>query len=118
MEEGNKKVEGTEEKPKSLIDRFWWVIPPVFITFVYWPLVGGGFVSFEHYILTLKDLVIDYPGPVFFWSYFFFGFMAVGMLVARRWPLELRIIVPILFSIFGSFVGIYYAMITSDFFLK
>jgi hypothetical protein len=43
MEEGNKKVEGTEEKPEGLIDRFWWVIPPVFLTFVYWSIIRGIF---------------------------------------------------------------------------
>ena len=115
MADDNKKVEGTEEKPEGLIDRFWWVIPPVFIVFVYWPFVGGDFVSFGRYIQRLENLVIDNGAPMFFWSYFLFGFMAIGMLLTRRWSLELRIIVPILFAILGWFIAIFYAMSTSSY---
>ncbi len=109
MEDDNKKVEETEEKPKSLIDRFWWVIPPVFITFVYLPYFYNIYnlklhISFESYMLIIKYLYIDKYGGSLFWLYFLFGFMTVGMLLTKKRSLILRIIIPIIFPILAQFI--------------
>jgi hypothetical protein len=109
MLEGNKKVEGTEEeKPKSLIEEIWWVIPPAFIVFVYLPYLYNrndlGTISFERYIDSFKYLFIDRYSGVLFWLYYSFGLMAVGMLLTRRRSLILRIIVPIIFVILSWYI--------------
>ncbi len=109
MEESN-KIESTGRKSKSLIDRFWWVIPPVFLTFVYWPVIRGAFFTFSRYVRALRYLVNDDGLPTFFWSYFTFGPMAVGMLLTRRRSFALRISVPIIFGILGSVIGMVYTV--------
>jgi hypothetical protein len=121
MAEGNKKVEETEEKPKSLIDRFWWVIPPVFIIFVYIPfglmflsiLLGHSLseyppFTFERYILGLKKLYIpNYIGDVkeyLIISFFIFGPMVLGILFTKGESLKLRITIPITLAILGTLI--------------
>ncbi len=122
------KIEGTEEKPKSLIDRFWWVIPPVFIIFVYIPfglmslsiLLGYSFdeyppFTFERYILGLKKLYIpNYIGDVKEYLIIFsfiFGPMVFGMLSTKRESLKLRITIPITLAILGTLiVTLFFAM--------
>ena len=95
---------------KKTIEKIWWAIPPIFIVFVFFPLIHhwGAFecVSFESYVRTLKFLVIDEPTPIFFHSYFIFGFMCVGYYVSRRKGLMLRITIPIILAIFGMFIEI------------
>ncbi|MEA1998764.1 MAG: hypothetical protein U9N61_05505 [Euryarchaeota archaeon] len=70
--------------------------------------LGGVFegTSFESYVRTLKFLVIDEPAPIFFHSYFIFGFMGVGYYVSRQRGLMLRIVIPIILAIFGMFIEI------------
>ncbi len=117
MEEDNKKGEGAEEKSKSLIDRFWWTIPPAFLGFVYWPgvhIIDSPLsqLSFELYMRQLKYFVIDNGAPVFFWSYFIFGFMVIGYVYTMRCSSTERIIIPIFLGILGSFIGAGYLAYT------
>jgi hypothetical protein len=102
-------TEGEAEKSKSLIERAWWIIPPVFIVFIYWPLVRhlGSFeyLSFESYVRQLEYFIFDEPAPIFYWSYFIFGFMAVGYYLTKNRSLVLKIIVPSILAILGSIIG-------------
>lgn len=102
-------------KGKSLIEKVWWVIPPVVVVF--------GIPLYD----TLDEMVeFSLPLSLFIWSYgkniscmindltFFggivaismLGFMALGYYLTIRKSLSLRLILPIILGIIGFYGGI------------
>jgi len=131
MADDNKKVEETEEKPKSLIDRFWWVIPPVFLTFIYHPLflaISGH----SYYLLSstwheamLKSIrrefsvmwfenirrlfSLKYEGGLLV-PLFMFGFMGIGFIITKKMSLKYKILIPSILGAIGLRIGFYAAL--------
>ena len=104
-------------KGKRLIERIWWLIPPLFFLFVYMPL--RAYFTLRHYPHfnswgVVDKLVSDWPSYLYSWitnpieiilPVFVFGFMAIGCYITRRKSLPLRIIVPIILSFIGEYMA-------------
>ncbi len=98
----NQFFEETEEKPKSLIDRFWWVIPPVFIVFVFWP-ISQGYAFAGSWLKNIHQLFCFDEGS---WIVllFMFGFVEIGFIITKKMALKYKIIITTILGIIGLYV--------------
>jgi len=99
-------------KTKDLIEKIWWVIPPVVVVFVYYPLfitIAEGRYSLGKCIFWLQYLFLSSIGRIY--VIFTFGFMGIGYYLTRGKSLSLRVAVPIILAIIGHFVGLFMALI-------
>jgi len=99
---------------KEIIEKIWWVIPPIVIVFGM-PLV-----------YTFKEMVeFSQPMALFIWCYsknfsvyirnftvlggivaiLTFGFMGIGYYLSRKKEASLRILIPIITALLGYFVS-------------
>jgi hypothetical protein len=93
-------------KNKSLIEKVWWVIPPVFMVLVFLPVfrwIAVGRYSFSEWIGIFQYLLGSIDGRIV--TIFMLGFMSIGYYLIRRKSLLLRIIVPIISAIIGFYIG-------------
>ena len=99
-------------KTKYLIEKIWWVIPPLFVVFVFYPLfitIIDGKYSLGRCVLWLQYLFLSSIGRIYVISTF--GFMGIGYYMVRGESLSLRVAVPIMLSIIGFFVGLFMALL-------
>jgi len=93
-------------KDKRLIEKVWWMIPPVFMVFVFLPVFRWLEVrrySFGEWIGTFQYLLGSIDGRIVTIS--MFGLMGIGYYFIRRKTLLLRIIIPIILAIIGFYMG-------------
>lgn len=102
-------------KIKDLIEKIWWMIPPVVVVFVFMPL-EAYFEVRRHYLGHFNGWdVVNYWISTFLYCtselfamiliVFTFGFMSFGYYLIRRKSLALRISIPILLAILGFYTG-------------
>ena len=102
-------------KIKDLIEKIWWMIPPVFVVFVFMPL-EAYFEVRRHSLSPFNGRdVVNYWISTFLYCtselfamiliVFTFGFMSFGYYLIRRKSLALRISIPILLAILGFYTG-------------
>ncbi len=102
MVDGTEKIEGTEEKPKSLIDRFWWVIPPTFAMFVFWPM-SQGYAFAGSWLNNIRQLLrFDEGGWIIL--LFMFGFMGIGYIITKRMAVIYKIIITTILGLIGLYI--------------
>lgn len=102
-------------KIKNLIEKIWWVIPPIIVTFVI-PLYRAldSLIRYS-YPINYRDLLMVpetfisfgfFGGGIFI--IFFLGFMGIGYYsVRKKVSLALRIIVPSILGIIGFYAGFF-----------
>ena len=99
-------------KIKDQIEKIWWVIPPVVVVFVYYPLfitIAEGRYSLGKCIFWLQYLFLSSIGRIY--VIFTLGFMGIGYCLTRKKSLPLRVAVPIILAVIGHFVGLFMALI-------
>ncbi len=99
-------------KAKDVIEKVWWVVPPVVIILVFYPLfitITDGRYSPGKCIFWLRYLFLSNIGRIY--SIFTFGFMGIGYYVTKGRSLSLRLVVPIILGITGFFIGVFMALI-------
>jgi hypothetical protein len=105
-------------KDKRLIEKVWWVIPPVFVFFVTVPFVFI-FLEMSKFNFGLDSFVRLYVKNLSIFSYmvsddptgngalvFTIGFMALGYYLSRKKTLLMCLALPIVLGTIGFFVGI------------
>ncbi len=103
-------MEEIKEKP-NLIERGWWLIPPAFIIFVYWPLIRwilDGTYSLDNWLRDLNSFLV--MGDSGLYAIFMFGFIGIGYLLTIKRSLKIRIIIPSVLGAVGHWVGFLLAM--------
>lgn len=92
-------------KAKSLLEKVWWVIPPVVVVFgiplydtlaemIDYSLPAGSFAwVYIKNFLTMMDDLLSFGGIL---AIFLFGFIALGYYLARNKSILLRVALPIL----------------------
>ena len=97
-------------KTKYLIEKIWWVIPPVVVVFGvlhFLTMEYDGSFSLDKYVFWLQFLLLTSYGRITTIS--MFVFMGIGYYMVRGESLALRIVVPTILATIGFFVGMYMA---------
>ena len=105
-------------KFKELIDKIWWVIPP--LIFVFGLELYFTFDEISYFSLPLSSFLRVFVKNVLSSSYYFFGFksywgliitlstiasMVIGYFLSMKRPLIIRIVVPVITAIIGFLVS-------------
>ncbi len=107
---------------RDFIEKLWWIIPPVFVIFVFYPWMdynGWGYLKLtdwaKRYYLSVVIEGLTYPFQSFYTSIQFI-FMSLGyyVVIKLRPPKVLKIIIPLIFWLVGFFVMIWYGMSISS----
>lgn len=99
-------------KTEDMIEKVWWMIPPVIIVFVFYPIfitITDGRYSLGKCVFWLQYLFLSPIGRIY--VVFTFGFMGIGYYVTREKSLSLRVAVPTILSVIGFFIGVFMALI-------
>ncbi|MHC1600377.1 MAG: hypothetical protein ACXQS5_06135 [Candidatus Methanospirareceae archaeon] len=91
---------------KEIIEKIWWVIPPVVVVFMFLPVfrwLDVGRCSFGEWIGIFQFLLGEITGIIVAISMAMF--MGIGYYLIKRKSLLLRLIIPTLLAIIGFYIG-------------
>ena len=102
-------------KGKRLIEKVWWMIPPVFITLfiplqmAVWEMIPFNRPLSSFFTLYAKNALISPFHFSSFWGVILtlltIAFLGVGYYLSKKWSVAIRIVVPIITAITGYYIS-------------